>query len=100
MIFSRVGDMWTNHYTGLEVDLSVGENVDSGTGNCGIMIAYDAGWKNFYCKTTGVPPIGCACQHPVEMYLQLRGLCPDSNIDRFYVPRNDATSGFLTLIGR
>ena len=82
------------------MDLSVGENADSGTGNCGIMIAYDAGWKNFYCKTTGVPSIGCACQHPVEMYLQLRGLCQDSNIDRFYVPRNDLTSGYLTLLGR
>ena len=33
------------------------------------------------------------------MYLQLRGLCPDTNLDRFYVPRNKQRSGALILIG-
>ena len=33
------------------------------------------------------------------MYLQLRGLCPDTNLDRFYVPRNKERSGALILIG-
>ena len=33
------------------------------------------------------------------MYLQLRGLCPDSNIDRFYVPRNKRQSGSVQVIG-
>ena len=41
----------------------------------------------------------CACQHPGQMYLQLRGLCPDTNLDRFYVPRNKERSGALILIG-
>ena len=44
-------------------------------------------------------PIVCACVHPSQMYLQLRGLCPDSNLDRFYVPRNKERSGALILIG-
>ena len=39
----------------------------------------------------------CACEHPDQMYLQLRGLCPDSNLDRFYVPRNQ--EGAVILIG-
>ena len=33
------------------------------------------------------------------MYLQLRGLCPDSNIDQFYVPRNKPMGNKLELIG-
>ena len=44
-------------------------------------------------------PIVCACVHPSQMYLQLRGLCPDTNMDRFYVPRNKERSGAFILIG-
>ena len=44
-------------------------------------------------------PIVCACVHPSQMYLQLRGLCPDTNMDRFYVPRNKEQSGAFILIG-
>ena len=33
------------------------------------------------------------------MYLQLRGLCPDSNIDQFYVPRNIPRTNKVQLIG-
>ena len=33
------------------------------------------------------------------MYLQLRGLCPDSNIDRDYIPRNRPRSGSVDLLG-
>ena len=41
----------------------------------------------------------CACDHPEQMYLQLRGLCPDTNIDRVYVPRNKPRSGKVDLLG-
>ena len=41
----------------------------------------------------------CACEHPEQIYLQLRGLCPESNIDRFYIPRNKPRSPKLQLIG-
>ena len=33
------------------------------------------------------------------MYLQLRGLCPDSYIDQLYVPRNKPRGNKLQLIG-
>ena len=33
------------------------------------------------------------------MYLQLRGLCPHSHLDTFYVPRNRKMSGAVELIG-
>ena len=32
------------------------------------------------------------------MYLQLRGLCPESNINRLYIPRNKKQSGAVDLI--
>ena len=43
--------------------------------------------------------ITCACTHPEQMYLQLRGLCPHSHLDTFYVPRNRKMSGAVELIG-
>ena len=33
------------------------------------------------------------------MYLQMRGLCPDSNIDQLYIPRNKPRSGSVELLG-
>ena len=43
--------------------------------------------------------ITCACEHPGQMYLQLRGLCPESRLDRFYVPRNMRWSGLPVMVG-
>ena len=43
--------------------------------------------------------IYCACEHPEQMYVQLRGLCPDSYIDQVYIPRNKPRSGNVDLLG-
>ena len=43
--------------------------------------------------------IYCTCEHPDEMYVQLRGLCPDSYIDQVYIPRNRPKSGNVDLLG-
>ena len=43
--------------------------------------------------------IYCTCEHPIEMYVQLRGLCPDSYIDQVYIPRNRPKSGNVDLLG-
>ena len=53
--------------------------------------------QDWTCVSNNV--ITCACQNPDQMYLQLRGLCPDSNIDQFYVPRNKKKSGAVELLG-
>ena len=81
---------WRNYYTKESVDLNLGENVWSSSRewNCAHSsgTAGWKGWKEFGCF---VPELfTCACQHPKQMYLQLRGLCPGSHFDRFYVPRN------------
>ena len=37
------------------------------------------------------------CHKDQQIYLRLRGLCPDSNIDKFWVPRNK--KGLLEYYG-
>ena len=41
----------------------------------------------------------CACENSEQMYLQLRGLCPVTNIDQAYIPRNKPRSGKVNLLG-
>ena len=74
--------------------------IDGGTmENCGMVVPTWSGWTDWSCQIEKVVPLVCACEHPGQMYLQLRGLCPDTNLDRFYVPRNKQRSGALILIG-
>ena len=92
---------WRNYYTKESVDLSLGENVWSSSRewNCAHSSGTEGwkGWKEFGCF---VPELfTCACQHPKQMYLHLRGLCPGSHFDRFYVPRNEEGSGSVQLLG-
>ena len=98
----EVEGKWKSHYTGQEVDTSFGVvsgsiDVDP-TQNCGIVVPPWNGWTHYVCQFKNFL-IMCGCEHPGQMYLQLRGLCPDSNIDRFYVPRNKKRSGAVQLLG-
>ena len=93
----KEGD-WRNFYTDEKVDLSYGVDLDGGAReNCGIMDARWQGWRDFMCSRD--IPVTCACEHPGQMYLQLRGLCPLSSLDKYYVPRNRKKSGSVELIG-
>ena len=94
---------WRNYYTGEEIDPSIG-SVAGGISedlnkNCAVNIIYWAGWTAVPCHLKSAHPATCGCEHPGQMYLQLRGLCPDSNIDRFYVPRNVKGTGSVQLLG-
>ena len=90
---------WTNYYNGKDVDLNVGFIGKDPTNTCGLMIVPWNGWLDWLCEVTEADPLTCACEHPGQMYLQLRGLCPKSKIDKFYVPRNKKRSGAVLLIG-
>ena len=93
---------WRHFYTGNAVDTSLGAvfGVTEDTSqNCGILVYDFNGWTPWQCQINRAHVITCACEHPGQMYLQLRGLCPDSNIDRFYVPRNKHRSAGVHLIG-
>ena len=93
---------FTNFYDGKRVDTKIGftgSSLIDPTRNCAILVPMWNGWRDWQCK---IPPghvISCACEHPGQMYLQLRGLCPHSNIDRFYVPKNKKGSGAFMLLG-
>merc|ERR1711892_516799 len=67
--------------------------------NCGLFVAAWNGWNDWSCEIEKSQPIMCACHQSQEMYLLLRGLCADSNIDQFYVPRNKKRHGSFMLIG-
>ena len=101
----EVDGQWKNHYTGKEMEdtslgvVARGLDADPST-NCALLSASWGGWINFPCQITASTPITCGCEHPGQMYLQLRGLCPDSYIDTIYVPRNKRRSGAVMLIGQ
>ena len=85
------------------MDTKVGVSGELGdehsTKNCALFVPDWHGWTPYMCQINKAHVITCACEHPGQMYLQLRGLCPDSNIDRFYVPRNKRRSGAVILHG-
>ena len=75
---------WINYNTGQNVDKTIGGTVDGGiTQNCGALISPWNGWHDWSCLINSEVKITCACEHPEQMYLQLRGLCPESRLDRY-----------------
>ena len=79
--------------------MSLGELNGGSIENCAIIVPFWKGWSDWSCVINVAQPIACACEHPNQMYLQLRGLCPNSNIDQFYIPRNQKGTGSLRLLG-
>ena len=93
---------WISYYTGNEVEdsiIALGGLDVAHSDNCGLLMPLWKQWVDLQCVVTENYPLTCACQQSEQMYLQLRGLCPHSNIDRFYVPRNKRRSGAVQLIG-
>ena len=93
---------WKNNYTGEDVDTSFG--VVSGqlaggiSRNCGTLVPAWGGWTDWFCSSVKAHRQTCVCEHHQQMYLQLRGICPESNINRLYIPRNKKQSGAVDLI--
>lgn len=95
---------WIDYYTKEKIkdarEMIVGGELNGGTKeNCAIMVLMWNGWNDWQCTINKNQPIACACQHPQEMYLRLRGLCQDSNIDQYYVPRNKPKNGAIIYVG-
>ena len=89
---------WINYYTDKEVDLTFTDGLNGGRKeNCGLMNVKWTGWRDFVCNLEFT--VTCVCEHPDQMYLHLRGLCPGSFLDRYYVPQNKKRSGSFQLIG-
>ena len=54
---------------------------------------------NWRCFAGPSTPLHCVCQRREQIYLTLRGLCPDTNIDTYWVPRNDDKTSKLLYVG-
>ena len=65
--------------------------------NCGLITGTWGGWTDWVCEVTRAAPIQCACEREGPVYLKMRGLCPDSNIDVYWTPQN--RKGYHILIG-
>ena len=54
--------------------------------NCAILIPSWEKWQDREC--TYKQPFQCACEKQGQIYLKLRGLCPESSIDVFWTLQN------------
>ena len=93
--------MWRNYYTNEVLDVNFASKANGGTArNCAVLSSHWNGWMDIECIINKAYTFYCACQHlEHEMYLQLRGLCPYSNIDSIYIVRNKQRSGKVNLLG-
>ena len=89
---------WTDFYTTRQLVSTDFITSPGGVGGskCAIMVIPWGGWSEWVCHSDLVL---CACQCTTRPYLKLRGLCPQSNIDTFYLPRNNPEDGQLTFYG-
>ena len=99
---SKIEGQWVDYYTSEPVeikDVAAGE-IDGGVAqNCGVIMTTRGGWNDWECKTRRTNNMMCACESQGQMFLTMRGLCPDSNIDKYFVPQNNEYGGQLLFRG-
>ena len=68
--------------------------------SCALYIIPWKGLGSYTCKVQiKAVFLFCPCHFPDSPRLTLRGLCPDSNLDQSYVPRNDPVTGWVYYYG-
>ena len=67
--------------------------------NCAVYNSLLNGWVDWFCEVPVIIDICCLCQSPRIVYLKLRGLCSNSNIDPYYVISNDKSTTETVLYG-
>ena len=95
---AKIEGQWVDYYTSDPVNImSVASREPNGgrVRNCAIAVPYfgEGGWIEWECNTDRVNPIKCPCESKNQMFLTMRGLCPDSNIDKYFVPQNKDYDG-------
>ena len=93
---TQEGGIWLDFYDGAKSEVNL---PDAEQMNCGaIRLSSPHRLLAWFCSTPEAHSVKCVCQHPRIIYLTLRGLCPFSAIDKYYMPYNDkATADFLLL---
>ena len=93
---SRVEGQWVDFYTSNPVDIlgvATGEPKGGRTKNCAIVVTAWGGWQDWECNVVPSHHLQCPCQSEGQMFLTMRGLCPHSNIDKYFVPQNKENDG-------
>jgi hypothetical protein len=88
---SKNEGQWVDFYSLDPVDIksAVAGELDGGRAqNCAVVNHFWGGWVDWECKASKASKIMCPCESKGQMFLTMRGLCPDSNIDQYFVPQN------------
>ena len=93
---SKIEGQWVDYYTSDPVDIwgvAVGDIVGGTNKNCATANTVFWGWLDWECKTNKAMGLMCPCESKGQMFLTMRGLCPDSTIDKYFVPQNKEHDG-------
>ena len=89
---SKIEGEWVDFYTSDSVNImgvAAGDQNGGRVENCAIVVTVWGGWQDWECKASSASHLQCACESKDQMFLTMRGLCPDSNIDNYFVPQNN-----------
>ena len=84
---------WRDSYTGVVIEnytlpwTGSGAHRQDRTQNCAFLVDGEK-WGDGSCND---PDRACMCKHNASVYLELKGLCPYSEIERYYKPTSDLT---------
>ena len=98
---SKIEGQWVDYYTSYPVDINALATSSNGgiVKNCGIAVLAWGGWQDWECKVSRTNHLKCLCESQGQMFLTMRGLCPDSNIDKYFVPHNKENDGQTLFLG-
>ena len=100
---SKENGLWVDSYTKEEIvdpNWKPGYPVNDSSKACAFNAVRSPGYVNWPCLQTGA--YGgwyCTCQFPEPPFLALRGLCPDSHLDRIFMPYNSPHDAETTYYG-
>ena len=63
--------------------------------NCGVLNIEWNGWNDWTCIIPKASPIQCVCEKVGKVYFKLRGKCPESSIDTYWIPQVEDGQFFL-----
>ena len=98
----KIEGQWVDFYSSDSLDIlgvAAGEPDGGEAENCGMVVSYWGGWQDFGCKVNSNTNIQCPCESDGQMFLTMRGLCPYSNIDKYFVPQNKDYDGQTVFRG-
>ena len=93
---SRIEGKWVDFYTSAPVDIAgvaAGEPNGGVDISCGIIVTLWRGWVDWPCTVTSANTLQCPCESKGQIILTMRGLCSESNIDKYFVPQNKEYHG-------